>query len=178
MLEIEIKSFCPDLSAVEKKLISIGADFREAIIEEDVYLQHPCRDFRESGEAFRIRKMNDKYCITYKGPKLSSKAKTRFEEETAILDGEKTLSIFEKLGFVKSGFVKKLRKIYVLGNVEICLDDVEKLGTFVEIEKLGDNYSEIEKELFAIAETIGLSQFTTKSYLCMIEEGENEKIQS
>ncbi|MBN1501249.1 MAG: class IV adenylate cyclase [Spirochaetes bacterium] len=175
MLEIEIKAFCKSHDEVEKKLMACGAEFKELVNEEDVYFQHPSRDFSKTGEAFRLRRINDKYCITYKGPKLSSKAKTRFEEETFIDDAGKAVIIFEKLGFKKAGSVRKKRKIYFYNSAEICLDEVEGLGCFVEIEKMGDDPIPVENELFEIASLLDLNEFTSVSYLNMLMGVNDEK---
>jgi predicted adenylyl cyclase CyaB len=47
----------------------------------------------------------------------------------------------------------------------VCLDTVHELGTFVELEKLGDDKERIERELFDCASKLGLSRFETRSYL-------------
>lgn len=169
MLEIEIKSKCNSLSEFEKKIISFGANFKETIDEEDIYFNHPSKDYRETGEAFRIRRMNHKYCVTYKGPKLSTKAKTRYEIETGIENYSDFKTLLVKLGFVEAGIVKKKRTIYEYNSIEICLDDVKNLGQFVELEKLGDDNSTIENELFKLAEELGLNQFISRSYLSMLQ---------
>ncbi len=57
--------------------------------------------------------------------------------------------------------VKKIRRKGKLGEYEICLDQVEKLGNFVELEKLADNEADpeqIKEELFKELETLGLSR--------------------
>ena len=57
--------------------------------------------------------------------------------------------------------------------MEVCIDDVEGLGTFVEIEKMGEDPEAAEKELFKTAGQLGLNDFTVKSYLCLLEEKTN-----
>ena len=173
MLEIEIKSYCSDHSSVESKLIELGADKIKAVYEEDVYFQHPSRDFKQSGEAFRIRRIDDKYFITYKGPKINTKSKTRYEAETGISDGKTGRDIIERIGFTEAGTVTKERKIYSLDGIEICLDHVHNLGDFVELEKLGEDYVSIEKELFILADKLGLADFTSRSYLNLLMEKNN-----
>ncbi len=55
------------------------------------------------------------------------------------------------LGWKPEVEVKKIRKKGKLGEYEICLDRVEKLGEYVELEKMTDdnaNPDEVRKELF------------------------------
>jgi len=49
--------------------------------------------------------------------------------------------------------------------MEISIDYVDGLGTFVEIEKIGQLKDDIEKELFDIAAKLGLTKFERRSYL-------------
>jgi adenylate cyclase class 2 len=166
LLEIEIKSYCDDHGAVIKKLVALGARHGGIRKERDLYLNHPSRDFRRTGEALRLRQVNDDNIIlTYKGPRLSTKAKTRREEEVTVADFESMLTIFKFLGFSPSGTVVKERDIFMLDDVEICIDRVEGIGNFVELEMKGTEYERIESELFHLAGELGLSRFERKSYL-------------
>lgn len=170
MLEIEIKSYCKSHEEVESKLLKLGAKELETVFEEDTYFQHPSRDFKESGEAFRIRRIDQNYFITYKGPKVNTKSKTRYEAETGIADGKVARDVFERLGFVEAGRVTKDRKTYSFSDIEICIDNVHGLGKFVELEKIGEDYEKDEKDLFALAEKLDLNEFTSRSYLSLLME--------
>jgi adenylate cyclase class 2 len=165
MLEIEIKSYCDDQDAVIEKARILGARHGETIRERDLYLNHPARDFRKTDEALRLRQVNDRVILTYKGPKLGTVSKTRREEEVEVDSYEKTLGILKLLGFIPSGTVEKERDMYHLGDVEICIDRVDGLGNFVELEMKGTDRESVEKELFILAGELGLDRFETKSYL-------------
>ena len=166
LLEIEIKSYCDDHDAVIKKLNALGARHGGIRKERDLYLNHPSRDFRETGEALRLRQVDDDNVIlTYKGPRLSTVAKTRREEEVAVADFESMLMICTLLGFTPSGTVVKEREIFILDDVDICIDRVEGIGNFVELEMKGTDHERIESELFHLANELGLNRFERKSYL-------------
>ncbi len=169
MLEVEIKSRCDDLDKIKQTIVDMGGTFISAELEDDCYFNHPCRDFGKTDEAFRIRKVNDTIYCTYKGPKLGGKTKTRFEKEVEIYDADAMQEILQNLGFVLYGKVQKKRDVYLLNEVTICCDDVKDLGTFVELEMISNNRQEAEKRLFALAETLGLSEFITASYLEMVK---------
>lgn len=169
MLEVEIKSRCDDLNKIKQTIVDMGGTFISTELEDDCYFNHPCRDFGKTDEALRIRKVNGAIYRTYKGPKLGGKTKTRFEKEVEIHDADAMQEILHNLGFVLYGQVQKKRDVYVLNEVTICCDDVKGLGTFVELEMISNNQLEAEKRLFALAETLGLSDFTTASYLEMVK---------
>ncbi len=165
ILEIEIKSYCDDHEAVIEKARILGARHGKTIHEKDLYLNHPARDFRKTDEALRLRQVQDTVILTYKGPKLGTVSKTRREEEVPVGDFETALTILKLLGFIPSGVVEKEREIYLLGDIEICIDRVEGLGNFVELEMKGTERERVERELFRIAGELGLNRFETKSYI-------------
>ncbi len=174
MLEIEFKSACGDLSAVKRKIMELGGTFQKTETEEDHYFAHPARDFARTDEALRVRSAGGKYYLTYKGPKLGGPAKTRLEHQVAVASGEETEKILHQLGFGHLGTVRKTRQLYTLGDATICLDRVEELGDFVEIEMLGEDRRAIEKKLTAQAAELGLSGFITSSYLEMLLQKEGK----
>lgn len=165
MFEIEIKAYCDNQVDVIAKINSMGGEFTGTLSERDVYYSHPCRDFAETDEALRIRTENGRSILTYKGPKLSRKTKSRVEKETVFEDPDSMTGILESLGFGRVEEVIKTRRIYRLGDIEVCLDAVEGVGTFVELEKKGDDLESGERELAAVAAGLGLSHFETRSYL-------------
>ncbi len=166
-LEIEIKAWCDDRGDVIKRLESAGAKLEQARHEVDIYYNHPARDFAVTDEALRIRSVNGRCRLTYKGPKVSARSKARIEHETDAGDFDSLRNILLSLGFAESGIVEKNRLIYSTEGAEVCVDDVDGLGTFVEIEKIGQLNSGVEDELFVIAAKLGLSRFERRSYLEM-----------
>ena len=165
ILEVEIKAYCDNTSELRERLYSIGADYIETRNEQDIYFNHPSRDFGKTDEALRLRFVNGKCKVTYKGPKVSSETKARIEHETGIENTEVFLNILDALGFTKSGEITKVRELYVLKDMEITLDSIEGLGDFVEIEKQCLMRKDAEVELFDTAARLGLSRFERRSYL-------------
>lgn len=164
-LEIEIKAWCDSHDAVRSRLEALGAMFSETREEVDLYFNHPSRDFAGTDEALRVRSVNGKCRLTYKGPKLSTRSKARVEHETDAGDLESVKNILLSLGFTISGTVEKKRSLYILNGIEVCVDDVDGLGTFVELEKKGQLGQGIEDELFKLAADLGLTRFERRSYL-------------
>mgnify|MGYP000430345190 CR=1 FL=1 len=172
MLEVEIKAKVKNLDEIEKKLLEMGAYLIGIEKQEDIYFTSPFKDFKKSDEALRLRKSNEVYYLSYKGPKLDSKAKIR--EEVQVEVDPRIVIILENLGFSQGPKVEKVRKIYSLDDVKICLDRVKNLGDFIEIETIQryKETDEIKKELFDILEKLGIdkSNATIKSYLELLEE--------
>jgi len=164
MLEVEIKAPCKDL---EERLIKIGAKRIGTEKHEDIYFNPPHRDFRESDEALRVRRVDGKYFLTYKGPRIDSKMKIR--EEIEIPTEPKIIEILRNLGFRDTAVVRKRREIFRLKNLTVNLDQVENLGNFIEIESR--HYRERDK-LFELLEELGIDRekSTTKSYVELLEE--------
>ncbi len=169
-LEIEIKAYCDDHLSLINRLISIGGKFLKRSEERDRYFNHPSRDFKETDEALRIRKRGDDLILTYKGPKQPGRAKTRVEDEVNLSDLEKMHTILVHLGFRPGREVKKSRDTYLYDDITVCIDMVEGLGGFVELEKIGSDTGQIEEELFKLAGNLGLKNFEKRSYLELLEE--------
>ncbi len=169
--EIEIKAYCDDLDLVREKVRAMGGTFKRESREVDTYFNHPARDFAKTDEALRVRARDGLAVLTYKGPKLGDRSKTRYERETTVEDGPGLCEILERLGFVRVETVVKNREIFLLDGMEICLDRVERAGSFVELEIQGADVAAAEKTLFEMAARLGLERFERRSYLELILEG-------
>ncbi len=168
-MEIEVKF---RLDREVEEAIRQFATFEIEKVEEDIYFNSPYRDFRETDEALRVRKDVEGFSITYKGPKVDSETKSREEIKLRVDDFNAAVELLKKLGFKEAGRVVKNRKIYRAGNAIICLDDVEGLGKFVEIEIECDDLEEGKQKVFGIAEKLGFDRKESirKSYLEMVLE--------
>src|SRR5205085_570940 len=108
----------------------------------DQYFNHPARDFGRTDEALRLRRVGDQNFITYKGPKIDAATKTRRELELPLPSGSDVGGRFSELlltlGFISAGTVFKVRHPGILawsgGQVEVALDEVTDLGSFIELE--------------------------------------------
>jgi len=172
MFEVEIKSPCENHDAVIHFLGENGAQFKKSQVEKDIYFNHPNRDFGETDEALRLRLVDKKTVITFKGPKLGKRSKGRIEEETAVEDYSTMKKILINLGFKEVKEIIKKRDYYLFKDVEICLDFIEDLGYFVELEIMSEDLKYSEDYLFEIAHIMGLTRFERKSYLELILEKE------
>jgi adenylate cyclase class 2 len=159
MLEVELKVRVPSLEAVRKRLREKGAEYTGRIHENDIYYNAPHRDFSVTDEAVRVRYTNNHAVVTYKGPKIrKSGLKAREELNTAVESGEVFEQMLDRLGFTRTTEVNKWRENYRFSDAAISLDEVDELGTFVEIEIIAaDENSPADVLIERIAKEIGVS---------------------
>ncbi|OWT33065.1 adenylate cyclase [Methanobrevibacter sp. 87.7] len=177
MIEVEAKAKINNFDDVRDKIEKLGAKLVKIEHQEDLYFNSPIVDFADTDEALRIRKTNtdteNNLFITYKGPKIDKKSKTREEIEMEIEDKEKCRKIFKHLGFVEAREVIKDREIFKYKNYELSLDHVKGLGPYMEIEILvedGTDYNDAQKGLFDLFAKLGITDnFERTSYLELLE---------
>ena len=178
MIEVEVKARIDSFEEMEKRLKDLGAVKTKDEFQEDIYFASPIVDFAETDEALRIRTTNNDTFITYKGPKLNEKAKTRKEVEMTIESAAKASDIFTEIGFTPARTVRKNRQYYRYENFEISLDDVEGLPPYMEIEiALSDSedYTEAQNRIFELFEKLGITDgFERTSYMELLENLNNE----
>ena len=142
MIEVEVKVRA-DHEKVRSILKKIGAVKVRVEIQSDTYFAAPHRDFAKTDEALRIRSLDGQAVLTYKGPKLDGVSKTREELETPV-DEVTITRILHALGFSEAGIVRKIREVFKAGEITVCLDAVEGLGEFLEVEIVAENEKDLE----------------------------------
>lgn len=176
-LEAECKFITPDPTQTRSRILELGGTFVKIERHVDTYLRHPCRDFRATDEALRIRQIDDDAFITYKGKRREGPIKIRPETELPLASNtvEGWLQIWESLGFEKVQQVKKTRQVFQLegadGSMTVTLDHVADLGDFAEIERVISNENQIEaaqRDILRLAEELHLGVVEKRSYLSMI----------
>ncbi|WP_332450915.1 class IV adenylate cyclase [Methanoculleus sp.] len=151
MLEVEAKFAAPDISRIRARLNQQEVRMTRRQQERDVYYNAPHRDFGETDEALRVRYDDTGVTVTYKGPKVRvGSAKAREEFNLAVASGETLDAILSRLGFRPTATVSKAREFYEMGEVTVTLDDVEGLGTFIEIEILTEVSTEDAAERIGV----------------------------
>jgi adenylate cyclase class 2 len=188
MLEIEQKYAHADFATLERRLAELGARPDLGVVESDQYFNAPDRDFARTGEAFRLRRIGAKNLLTYKGPREPHAIKTRTELEIALRDGEEAAAehaqLLRHLGFHPVAVVRKRRRPFKLDRggfpLEVCLDEVEELGRFAEVEALAepDRMQDAHAVLAGLAAELGLTEVEQRSYLTLLlalRESKGEK---
>lgn len=169
MIEVEVKTRCgPE---VLDKILAMGAVLKGTEHHHDIYFNSPTRDFRRTDEALRIRVKEEGARLTYKGPKLDMRTKSRLELTVKLENPTVMEKILTELGFQPSGEVRKQRTKYTLGEITFALDDVEGLGSFLEIEASAeDDWADEQEKVLEILQLLGQEGSIRKSYLELLEE--------
>lgn len=145
--EIEQKYQVNDVAQFLARLDALGFELHDSETNHDVYFRHPCRDLRATDEAFRLRKINAEYCVTYKGPRRPGPVKSRPEIELMVAadQADSWLLVLQQLGFVPLPAVIKRRHNYYVpaadkspwqAALHVTFDEVQSLGNFAELELL------------------------------------------
>lgn len=189
MIEVEVKLKIDSAESIEKKLIELGFNKGQTLQEIDYYYNGVDRDFRASGEALRLRLVESLdgsavvadrpgeplIQMTYKGPKLDNVSMSRVEHQVNIDNFETMLSILSSLGYKPVEPVIKLRRELFSEEICACVDTVDGLGDYLELEIMADEESQRENALDKISVVLkqlgySISDTTTTSYLSMLEK--------
>jgi adenylate cyclase class 2 len=178
MLEIEQKFARADFAAIERRLAEWKARPGEEHTEADHYFNAPDRDFARTDEAFRLRRIDKTNFLTYKGPKREGAVKIRTELEIPLRDGdeaaEQMTQLLTHLGYRPVAVVRKHRRMRHLERdgfaLTVCLDEVEQLGRFAEVEVLAPE-EQVDRAKTVLADTaaaLGLTDLERRSYLHLL----------
>lgn len=162
MKEIEIKAKLKDKMSVMKKLESFGCEFEPEVTQEDVvYVENTgsLETFLANKAFLRLRVRDGKKVLftVKKRTKINLEAIEHEVEVSSKDEMEKALLL---MGYKEAVRVNKTRIITHYDSCEICIDNVENLGVYIEMEKLtpdGDA-EKIQEELFKFFEKIGISR--------------------
>jgi adenylate cyclase class 2 len=178
MLEIEMKFPVKDFEVMRATLQTWGAQQDTPIQESDHYFNAPDRDFAQTDEALRVRRIGSRNRVTYKGPRQAGPAKTRTEIEVGLDAGDQAAEGFCRLlthlGYRQVAVVRKQRIVYHLKRdpfaLEVCLDDVSDVGRFAEVEIMAgqEDLDQARGVLQDVAAALGLKDAERRSYLEML----------
>ena len=181
MIEVELKFpiQAPEtLDSVRIRFVASGAVAGHVHVQSDEYLNDPLRDFAKQDKALRIRGQDGRYFMTFKGPGQDAVAKIRREIEMpleSVQCADQLKEAFLGIGFVSVATVSKRRETMTLDwqgkAVEVCLDEVENVGSFVELEQVVEDDGGVDSAkqiLLSLAEEVGLSGPIRTSYLEML----------
>jgi adenylate cyclase class IV len=124
---IEIKADVRDLAAIAARAAAIADEGPSEILQDDTFFACPAgrlklRSFSErEGELIFYQRVDQR------GPKESFYIRTPVSEPASL---RQALS----LAYGEVGRVRKRRTLFIVGRTRIHLDEVERLGSFLELE--------------------------------------------
>jgi len=173
MREIEVKIRVKDLEAIAKLLTERGCALSAPIHQHDTIYspKGSTEEFTNAKEGDiipRIRRINESV-VEFNIKQQRSSEGDNIEYETEVKAADAMHQSLLLLGYKPEIEVKKVRRHGKLGEYEICLDEVEGLGSFIELEKLAPDDVDpmaIREELFKTLEPLGTSRADeeTKGY--------------
>ncbi len=159
--EIEVKVKVSNIQDIKSRLENIGCIFSEPIKQNDTtftnfddadYVKFTC-----DNNFLRIRETKDNIYFTLKRPQ--SNELDCVEKEVIINSSEEMRDIIYLLGYHEVVKINKIRTKTNFQDMEICLDEVEGLGSFIEAEKIVDDDADIvQQEIFNFLKTLGVDE--------------------
>ena len=163
---------------------SFGYSFVCELWETDTYMNGIGRNFAKTDEALRVRETKNATegrslaFVAYKGPKLDEVSMTRKELEVQVADAAVAQELLGHLGFPVVLRVSKHRHQFSRclpdsGSISLCLDHLEGIGHYLELEQIiedsedSEGHGEALENIFACLRELGVSEASMerRSYL-------------
>lgn len=177
--EIEAKFALEGFRALRKALRDRGAEYVRTVLQTDLYFDQDDGKFRHTDCALRLRKSlmlkssgeteDLRPLITYKGPKDKREpgtlSKRRLEVQTHCDDAVAIEEVLRWCGLHPRRIIQKRRATYRLGSCTVELDELPRIGCFVEVE------GPSEKVIDRVCAELGIeAEPIHRSYLSLAEE--------
>lgn len=163
--EIETKFRVRDRGALEGRLAGLGAGPGPREDETNVLYDEPGGRLRAEGCALRLRTVNERGLLTFKGPpKVFEGIKSRLEWESEVESPRAVAAILESLGYRPSFRYDKRRTTWRFADRArpvVVVDEIP-LGLFAEIEGPDAAVRALASEL-GVAE----AEFIAESYVAL-----------
>ena len=136
--EIEAKIKVDSLEKIAQRLKEAGADFKCDVVERDSYFADADGVVVKKGCGLRLRVLktdgDEKYILTYKGPKQGGRYKKRQEVEVVVDGPEAMEEMLLAMGCERRLTFEKKRSLWELDGCMVSLDELPLLGSFIEVE--------------------------------------------
>ena len=187
MNEIEAKAKLKNREAVMNRLKEMGLEIPATKSQNDtIFWPNDIKDpagrlFGRNFLRIREQKIGDKKKFIFTIKKSLENQLDSVEKEVEIKEEDipTMFSIFELLGFYHFTTVEKERINANIGDIEICIDEVTDLGSFVELEKFGEDgeAENIHRELEAMFEKLGIKKedYVYHGYDILMYNAKNDK---
>ena len=180
--EVEVKLPVASMESIEETIIQAGGVRLNSETQSDIYFDHPCRSFSVTDESIRLRHrtpLGDSILsdsgyapieLTYKGPKIDKKTKTRIEYTADLGSIEPITAILENTGFKRVATITKRRVFFDIDGITASIDDVDDVGRYIELELIADGKDSMNtarERILSLLKTMGLDEndLVRESYL-------------
>lgn len=174
MREIEVKARVKNMDNLLKKAQAMNITFGDPIVQDDTTYETDLSKDDPNWNIFRIRKQLGVNTLTMKY-RASSRSRDNHERETVIEDPKEVADMLERVGYKVSVKIKKVRRIVKYNGIELCLDEVDSLGSFIEAEKLTSDHADvdsIQSDLWNLLSKLGVedSERVHQGYDTLMQE--------
>ncbi len=167
MNEIEVKAKLNNKDNVLKRLENMGIEILDTKYQKDIAFWPNDRKTIEEGHIMgrnylriRIQEKQDmrKIIFTLKQDVTSQFDCKEYEIEIQEKDINSLTKMILEMGYYEFITIEKNRTTAKIKDIEICLDDVKDLGSFIELEKFGESEkaNEIQRELYGLMNELGI----------------------
>lgn len=147
MIEIEIRAKIENIDSVRKKILELGAKHIKTEKQVDrIFGRSKDLDKEhkiiEGCFSARIRQKGNKILVELKEIRRTGAG---LEFSYPISKSEDGAYFLQKLDYEEAFAISKVRELYELDEFEICLDQVDDLGYFIEIESKSEDNDKKEE---------------------------------
>ena len=177
MREIEIKALVRDRDEILSKLEDLGCAFTESVTQEDVVFAErvgSLEEFLTNSVFLRIREGTNGIVLTlkYNPDRQGEPDAMPVEHEIAVSSRSELEAMLQFLKYKPMVTVRKSRITAHYNAWEICIDDVDGLGTFIEVEQMAEHEEEIEpvrEALLTFLRSLGIAEEDLLAKRCDIQ---------
>jgi adenylate cyclase class 2 len=149
MKEVEVKAHARDVTSLKSALQALGCTFSTPVTQDDtLYVRNtgPVETYLSNAEFLRLRVQGDGtvlFTLKYHVGRADDPDGAPMEYETSIGSHGEMERALLCMGFKEAVRVRKTRTKTRHEKWEVCIDDVEGLGSFIELEELVEEGAEV-----------------------------------
>lgn len=158
-MEVEAKVRVSNLKEVKRKLVKLGAKFSKIKTQADFYYKEKGKELepqRPGSSLLRIRHQGKKKFLTLKA--LTEQEGAWIEHEVEIDSDDKMHNLLLALGYTRALTITKERTPGMFGEFELCLDDIQELGLYLEISLDSEDKENAKKKLVSFLNSLGFKE--------------------
>jgi adenylate cyclase, class 2 len=163
--EIEVKYRVEDLESLLVALKSRGIELSEPVFQDDQAYAPAGWQFGDSklGVSFlRLRTVGGRHYFTLKQP--AGNAQACLEYETQVADRQAMHHAAVHMGYRPTVRIAKTRRVAALDDCFLCVDEVEGIGGFLELERMAPDHADaqaVQADLSAFVSSLGIAATRT-----------------
>ena len=169
MREVEVKYQVRDTEALLLALKRRGIELGAPVHQDDQAYAPQGWSYGDPklGVSFvRLRTVDDCHSFTLKRP--AENALSCDEYETAVADRVQMHDAIEAMGFAPTVRIAKMRRTATVDDVSLCVDEVDGIGAFLELERMVPDHvsgEAVQAELAGFVASLGIeAERTAETY--------------